>query len=270
MTALHEVDSIVTVPRPRRARSARGWFAANWLSIVSAVVLLVFWETSARQWDFPYYPPLSKSIAAFWTLLLNGVILKALWNTLLALIIGLVLAVVLGIAIGTALGLSRTTRLALGPYIDGLMSAPMSAFVPLFILLFGLGIETRVIIVFIFAFFPIVVNTQAGMMAAGEDLIEMARSFGATRMEVFWKVRLPISHNHIATGLRMSMARGVDGNILGEVLIAAVGLGALVTQYGRSFSTDRLFAIVFVIIILSFAASKIMELLTRLLIPGRH
>jgi len=177
---------------------------------------------------------------------------------------------VLGIGIGTAIGLSRIARLTRGPFIDALMSASMTAFVPLFILLFGLGIETRIIVVIAFAFFPIVVNTQAGMMAAREDLIEMARSFGAGRWEIFWKVRLPAAYDHIATGLRMGMARGVEGNITGEVLIAAVGLGALVTQYGRAFTTDRLFAIVIVIIVMSFAASRLAQMLCGIFMPGRR
>jgi NitT/TauT family transport system permease protein len=98
------------------------------------------------------------------------------------------------------------------------------------------------------------VNTQAGMLAADPELIQMARSFGASPAKIFFKVRLPMSYGHIQAGLRMGMARGVDGNVTGEVLIAAVGLGGLVTQYGRSYTTDKLFAVVIVIVILSFTA----------------
>lgn len=242
----------------------------NWISVLSAAALIAAWEVVARIADFPYLPPPTRVLAALWTLSLNGTILKALSATLFALMIGLGSAIVLGIGIGTAIGLSRIARLTLGPFIDALMSASMTAFVPLFILLFGLGIETRIIVVIAFAFFPIVVNTQAGMMAAREDLIEMARSFGAGRWEIFWKVRLPAAYDHIATGLRMGMARGVEGNITGEVLIAAVGLGALVTQYGRAFTTDRLFAIVIVIIVMSFAASRLAQMLCGIFMPGRR
>jgi NitT/TauT family transport system permease protein len=125
------------------------------------------------------------------------------------------------------------------------------------------------VVVILFAFFPIVVNTQAGMMAAREDLLEMARSFGATPRKVFFKVRLPMSYDHIRAGLRMSMARGVEGNITGEVLIAAVGLGGLVTQYGRAFTADRLFAVVIVIVCMSFAAGWLTDLASRLLVGLR-
>lgn len=251
------------------AAKASAYLRSNWIGIVSSLALLLFWEVTGRAAQFPYLPPPTKVLVALWTLSINGTILKALSATLVALAVGLVAAIALGIGIGTAIGLSRTARLAFGPYIDALMSAPMTAFVPLFILLFGLGIETRIVVVIVFAFFPIVVNTQAGMMAVREDLIEMARSFGASRSEIFWKVRLPMSYDHIATGLRMGMARGVEGNITGEVLIAAVGIGALVTQYGRAFTTDRLFAIVIVIILMSFAASKLTEKLCGLFMRGR-
>jgi NitT/TauT family transport system permease protein len=265
MTAM---PASATPAKPVRLPAWR-WATEKRAEIASAAVLLVAWEAIGQLWDFPYLPPVSQVLSALWLLLADGTILRALSQTLLALVIGLVAAIVVGIGIGTAMGLSKTMRLALGPYVDALMSAPMTAFVPLFMLLFGLGIETRVIVVFIFAFLPIVVNTQAGMLAAREDLIEMARSFGASRTEIFWKVRLPMSYDHIAAGLRIGMARGVEGNITGEVLIAAVGIGALVTQFGRAFTTDRLFAVVIVIVCLSFAASKLTHILCRSVIGGR-
>ncbi len=267
----HETASFVAASSAPGAHIARvrADLRRHWISIVSALAVVVIWEIVGRAAQFPYLPPPTRVLAALWTLSINGTIVKALSATLAALAIGLLSAIVLGIGIGTAIGLSRPARLALGPYVDALMSAPMTAFVPLFILLFGLGILTRIVVVIVFAFFPIVVNTQAGMMAAREDLIEMARSFGANRWEIFWKVRLPMSYDHIATGLRMGMARGVEGNITGEVLIAAVGIGALVTQYGRAFTTDKLFAIVIVIILMSFAASKLTEKLCQLFMRGR-
>jgi NitT/TauT family transport system permease protein len=248
-----------------RLAAAGAWLAHNWIGIAGAVAFVAGWEIAGHLADYPYLPPLSKVLGALWTLIVNGTIAKALGTTLLALVFGLACAIVLGIAAGTAMGLSPTVRYALGPYVDALMSAPMTAFVPLFILLFGLGIETRIVVVIVFAFFPIAVNTQAGMMAAKPELIEMARSFCATRREIFLKVRLPMSTDHIRTGLRMSMARGVEGNITGEVLIAAVGVGGLVTQYGRAFTADRLFAIVIVIVCMSFAAVALTDLLSRLL-----
>lgn len=273
MTAANEAAGALSdagAPGLSRRRGAEAWLRRNWVSILSAIAMLIVWETAGHVADFPYLPPVTKVLAALWRLILDGTIASALATTLFALAIGLVCAIFLGTSIGTAMGLSRTVRLALGPYVDALMSAPMTAFVPLFILLFGLGVQTRVVVVIVFAFFPIVVNVQAGMMAARDDLIEMARSFQASRWDIFWKVRLPMSYDHVATGLRMGMARGVEGNITGEVLIAAVGIGALVTQYGRAYTTDRLLAVVVVIVCLSFAAAKLTELACRLIVRSRR
>jgi NitT/TauT family transport system permease protein len=240
--------------RGRTAARLALWLRRNWLGAASCVVVLVAWEIVARIVDYPYLPPVSAILAAFERIIADGTAARALAASLKALAIGISIAIVLGILLGALMGLSTTARYALNVYIDAIMSAPMTAFVPLFILLFGLGIETRIIVVTLFAFFPIVVNTQAGMLAADPELIQMARSFGASPLRVFFKVRLPMSYEHIQAGLRMGMARGVDGNVTGEVLIAAVGLGGLVTQYGRSYTTDKLFAVVIVIVILSFTA----------------
>jgi NitT/TauT family transport system permease protein len=245
------------------------WLQRNWLGLVSGAVLLVLWEVVAWAVNYPYLPPPSTVVVALQGMLADGTIATAVQTSLTALAIGISIAIVAGITVGALMGLSTTVRLALNVYIDALMASPMTAFVPVFILLFGLGIETRVIVVTLFAFFPIVVNTQAGMLAADPDLIMMARSFGAGRLKTFFKVRLPMSYGHIQAGLRMGMARGVDGNVTGEVLIAAVGLGGLVTQYGRAFTSDRLFAVVVVIVTLSFLAVGLTRLLGRLILGVR-
>jgi NitT/TauT family transport system permease protein len=264
-------DDMISAPVGKeRQRFSLLRLAGEWIGLVGAVVLLGVWEVTAHIIDYPYLPPVSDILVALWGLLSSGVVFKALSTTLVALGIGLVCAILIGTTIGAAMGLSATARFALSPYVDALMSAPMTAFVPLFMLLFGLGIETRIIVVIMFAFFPIVVNTQAGMMAARADLIEMARSFNASSRQTFFKVRLPMSYPHIRAGLRMAMARGVDGIVTGEVLIAAVGIGGLVTQYGRSFTVDRLFAVVIVIVCLSFAAVWLVDRLGRALFGGQR
>jgi NitT/TauT family transport system permease protein len=244
-------------------RAFVGFLHRNAWSVASAVVVIIAWEVVARLVNYPYMPPVSDVLAALWRLLGEGTIATALGTSLEALGYGLAIAILAGTTLGALMGLSATARYALNVYVDAIMSAPMTAFVPLFILLFGLGIETRVIVVSLFAFFPIVVNTQAGLLAADPELIQMARSFGAGPVRTFFRVRLPMSYRHIQAGLRMGVARGVDGNVTGEVLIAAVGLGGLVTQYGRAFSSDRLFAVVIVIVIMSFTAIGMTRLFGR-------
>lgn len=252
-----------------RRRRAITWLRRNQLSLFGSVAVVVAWDITARLIDYPYMPPILDVVVALERLLVDGTIARAVKTSLTALAYGITFAILGGTLIGASMGLFTTVRHALNIYVDALMSAPMTAFVPLFIILFGLGIETRIVVVTLFALFPIVINTQAGMLAADPELIKMARSFGAKPLEIFFKIRLPMSYDHLQAGLRLGMARAVDGNITAEVLIAAVGLGGLVTIYGRAFSADRLFAVVVVIVIMSFTVVGITRLAGRLAL-GLH
>jgi NitT/TauT family transport system permease protein len=269
--AVEDEQLIAATPAPVARRWRRGsWLRRNWIGIVSCAVVLSIWEVGARIADYPFLPPVSQILFSLQRIILNGSAVVALGESLAALATGLAIAIVSGVLLGTLTGLSRVARLGLSVYIDALMAAPMSAFVPLFIVLFGLTSATRILVVAVFAFFPIVVNTQAGIQSADPDLIMMAQSFGATRVQTFFNVRLPASYDHLQAGLRMAMARGVEGLIIGEVLIAAVGLGGLVTQYHHAFSTDRLFAVVVIIVALAFTLQALTRLACRLLLGMRY
>src|SRR5690606_31529019 len=155
---------------------------------------------------------------------------------------GMAISVGVGLLLGVLMGISRTIRRTLDVYVDALMTAPVVAFVPLFIMLFGLGVETRVATVVLFAIFPVIINTMAGIREVDQNLLLMGRSFGTTQWKSFTTVRLPSAYPHIQTGLRTASARGVDGVITGEVLIAAVGLGGMISRFGNAFSMPRLYA----------------------------
>jgi NitT/TauT family transport system permease protein len=139
----------------------------------------------------------------------------------------------------------------------------MVAFVPIFILLFGIGYPTRVLTVVIFAIFPIIVNTFAGIRNVDRSLVEMGKSFGARERQLFWQIRVPAAFPLLLAGIRLGTARGVKGLINGEVLVAVVGLGGLVNQYGTPFSMDRLWAIIFFLVALALVIVKLVEMGTR-------
>ena len=216
--------------------------------LVSLVVILCAWEVAARLADTLVLPPLSAVVAKFWQFLVDGTFIDATAVSLGALALGMLLSIVGGVVIGALMGRYRSVEYALGVYVDAAMSAPMIAFVPLFILLFGIGYPTRVITVIIFAIFPIIINTFAGVRSVDPSLVQMARSFGANERQLFWQVRLPGAFPLMASGMRLGTSRGVKGVVNGEVLIAVVGLGGLVNQYGNAFSMDSLYAIVFYLV----------------------
>jgi NitT/TauT family transport system permease protein len=243
---------------PRR-RAVRGRDAL--VPVATVVLLAVAWEVVGRSADLLYLPPFSAVAERLWELTRDGTIPSELGASVAALGAGMAISVVAGVVLGVLMGLFPLVRQTLDVYVDALLTAPVIAFVPLFILLFGLGFQTRIAACVLFALPPIVVNTMAGVRSVDPDLVSMGRSFGASRWQLFWQVRLPMASGHVEAGLRMGVARGVDGVITGEVLIAAVGLGGLVSRFGNSFTMDRLDAVVAVIIVLVLVSVGVVRVL---------
>ena len=163
-------------------------FGTDILSILSLALL---WEITGRLMDSSLIPPLSRIGAAWWKLLSSGKLLSSLGLSLTTLAIGFGLAVLFGIVLGLLMGRFRAVEHFFDIYVNALMSAPMTAFVPVLILWFGLGVESRIAVVFLFAVFVIIVNTMTGVKQVDTVLVEMARSFGAREREIFFKIMLP-------------------------------------------------------------------------------
>lgn len=234
--------------------------------ILSVLIVASTWEVVGRTADLFVVPPLTDIAAAFFELLLDGVFWSVLPVSLATLAIGMVIAIVVGVAVGTLMGLFRTVEYALDVYVNAGMAAPVIAFVPVFILLFGLGPESRIATVFVFAVWVIIVNTYTGIRTADQALVEMGRSFGASGFTLFREIRLPAAFPYVLAGIRVGTARGIKGLINGEVLIAIVGLGGLVQRYGTVFSMDSLYAVIAFIIILALTTVALVDWLSRRLV----
>jgi NitT/TauT family transport system permease protein len=213
--------------------------------------------------DTTLIPPLSKIASAWLRLLMNGKLLENLAMSLWTLVAGFLLAVALGIIIGVLMGRFRQVEHFLDLYINALMSAPMTAFVPLLIMWFGLGVESRIAVVFLFAFFVIVINTMTGVKEVDRIFVEMARSFGAKELEVFFKVVLPAAMPAIMAGISIGMGRAVKGMVTAEMLLTLTGIGGMIMQYGSAFATDALFAVILTILIVAMIAMKLVKILDR-------
>ncbi|PJJ63608.1 ABC transporter permease [Compostimonas suwonensis] len=242
-----------------------------WLwQVIALLSIAIVWQIAGLAANFIYLPPLSDVLVALWELIVDGTIWNQLGVSLSMLAAGLSISIVGGVLIGVLMGLFRPVRYALDVYVDAMMAAPMVAFVPLFIMLFGLGAETRLAVVILFALFPIIVNTQVGVEAADRRLIEMGKSFGVSRLRAVFALRLPMAYPQIRAGLRLGVSRGVDGLITGEVLISVVGLGGLVSKYGNGFTMDRLFAVAIVIVVLALVAVQLTDFVTRIVFGVRR
>jgi NitT/TauT family transport system permease protein len=156
--------------------------------------------------------------------------------------LGYVIASLLGIALGVAMVSSATMKQALQPWVSGLYATPTIALAPLFILWFGIGIWSKVIVVISLVLFPVAINTEAGLRTTSERLIEMLRSFGATKRQIFLKVSLPSAVPFILAGLKLGIGRGLIGVVVAELFGSRAGLGRLISQSADAFNMPELFA----------------------------
>jgi ABC-type nitrate/sulfonate/bicarbonate transport system permease component len=235
-------------------------FGTNVISILSLAVL---WEVTGRIMDSTLIPPLSRIGAAWWKLLASGKLAANLTLSLTTLAAGFFLAVAIGIIIGLLMGRFRAVEHFLDLYVNVLMSAPTTAFVPVLIMWFGLGVESRIAVVFLFAVFVIIINTMTGVKQVDSVLVEMARSFGAKEKEIFFKIILPASMPAIMAGVRLGMGRAVKGMVTAEMLLTLTGIGAMIMQYGSSFATDSLFAVILTILIIAMITMRAVQWLDR-------
>jgi NitT/TauT family transport system permease protein len=232
-------------------------------NVVSVLSLAILWEVVGRTLDSTLIPPLSQIGAAWWKLLSSGKLLSNLTMSLATLAAGFFLAVLIGIVIGVLMGRFRAVEHFLDLYVNALMSAPSTAFVPVLILWFGLGVESRIAVVFLFAVFVVIINTMTGVKQVDTVLVEMARSFGAKEREVFFKIMLPAAMPAIMAGVRLGMGRAVKGMVTAEMLLTLTGIGAMIMQYGSSFATDSLFAVILTILIIAMITMKLVQWLDQ-------
>jgi ABC-type nitrate/sulfonate/bicarbonate transport system permease component len=233
------------------------------VNILSIVTFALLWEVAGRMMDTTLIPPLSKIASAWLRLLMNGKLLENLAMSLWTLAAGFLLAVTLGLIVGVLMGRFKQVEHFLDLYINALMSAPMTAFVPLLIMWFGLGVQSRIAVVFLFAFFVIVINTMTGVKQVDRIFIEMARSFGAKELEVFVKVVLPAAMPAIMAGISIGMGRAVKGMVTAEMLLTLTGVGGMIMQYGSAFATDALFAVILTILMVAMIAMQLVKIVDR-------
>ena len=216
---------------------------------------------AGRALHYSFLPPFSTVLRAALDLVASGQVLGYLGASLVSLFIGYGLAVFVGVLLGLLMGRYSRVEYTIGPYINALLATPKIVFIPILYALFGVGRGTQVAIVFLSAFFIIVINTLGGMRNVDASCIEMARAFGASERQLFSKVLLPGSLPLTMAGLRLGIGRGVKGMITGEMFIALFGLGALLRKYGSRFDSARVFAILLVVIstalLCSFAVRRL-------------
>lgn len=242
---------------------------AGTLRVLSLITVGLVWEAVGRTQNPHLLPPLSRVLTTWIELLLSGQLFQALGVSLQALVLGFMLSVLFGVPLGLLMGRYRRLESFLNIYMTALLTVPMISFIPFLVIAFGLGLHSRVWIVFLFAFVIIVINTTAGVRNVDPTFMEMARSFGAREGELFVKVVLPAALPMIMAGIRLGMGRAVLGMVTSEMILAVVGFGAMLMTFGASFNSPALFATLLTIILLAVALLSLVQYVDRRLSPWR-
>jgi len=242
----------------------------NTLRLLSVVTLTLLWEIAGRTGNSRLLPPFSIVVVAWFELLVSGQLFRALSISLQAMALGYVLSVLFGVPLGLLMGRYRRLESFLDIYMTALLTVPMISFIPFLVIAFGLGLHSRVWIVFLFAFVIIAINTTAGVRNVDATLTEMARSFGARESDLFLKVIVPAALPMIMAGLRLGMGRAVLGMVTSELILAVVGFGAMLMTFSASYNSPALFATILTIVLLAVALLALIQYLDRRLTPWRN
>ncbi|HEU5019135.1 MAG TPA: ABC transporter permease [Pseudolabrys sp.] len=228
-----------------RAPKVLAWFAQRKTrrSIISVLVIVAAWELVGRfvLTNPLFFAPLSAVVEAGIRLWQSGELQKDIIASFSAVAYGMILAIVAGIIIGVLSGASRAFREYTDSFFTALYATPLVAVAPILILWFGIGIASKIAVVFLMAVFPILISTAAGISNTEPTFIEVARSFGATRLQIIRKVMIPAAVPFVITGIRLAIGRAIVGVVVGELFGARAGLGFLIFTSGQTFDVPALF-----------------------------
>lgn len=234
------------------------------------LIVLLLWEGAVRVFSVPEYviPKPTVAIAALienWKL-----ILYYGWVTSIEIVFGFIAGGLGGILLAIAVHRYPVVEAALNPLIVFFQIIPKIALAPIFLLWFGFGLGPKVLLVAIIAFFPVTLNTVAGLVAASPDLGHLVQSVGGTRSQFLWRVQLPNALPHIFAGLKIAMTFSVIGAVVGEFTGGSEGLGYLILFSSSQVKTPLLFAALLAIAVLGLLMYYAIVLLEYWIVPWQR
>jgi ABC-type nitrate/sulfonate/bicarbonate transport system permease component len=235
----------------------------NLIRAASILFFLVVWEIYGRETDPILFTYPTAVVEAFFTLLASGELLRQMAVSLGALAAGFGLSLILGVGLGLAMGRSRLAEAIFEPHVNALYATPQVALTPLFMMWFGLGFAVKVAVVFLFAFFPILINTASGAKNVSASIVEVGRAYQASRRQIMFKIVFPAALPFIMAGVRIAVGRGLVGMIVAELFTAITGLGAMLSLYGNIFETAKMFVVIIVLAGLGIGLIHATQMLER-------
>jgi sulfonate transport system permease protein len=232
--------------------------------IALALVLLAAWElASGRLVSSFWISSPSEVVSALGRLWTDDELGSAIVATLTETVVGFLLGALAGMAVGIVLAANRIVARISDPYMIGFYSIPRVALIPLLILWFGVGFQTKVIFTALLVFFPVFMNTLSGARSADNDLIDVLRVMGASRLDAIRKVLVPTSLAWVFAGLRISVPFALIGAVVAEMFTSNQGLGHLISATANQFDTAGNFAALFVTTLLGLLLTGAVSLLER-------
>lgn len=231
------------------------------------VAILIVWEIIAPFISPIFFTSPSKIAIAFYETTVSGELPYFLVQSLEVMVYGLVTAIVVGIPLGVAMARIRRLDWALDLPINALYAMPLVAVVPLLVLWFGIYLKAKIIVVFLFAVFPILINTYQGVRECDKGMIEVAQSFRSSEWRMWQDVLLPFAVPYIIAGLRLAIGRGLIGMIIAEFYTTISGLGFMITKYANVFEMDKTFVPVIVLMVLGVSLTTLLKWFGRRIAP---
>ena len=230
-------------------------------------LILVLWEVLGPLVNPILFSHPSKIAVAFYELTISGELPHYAAESLQILFYGLLAAIVVGVPLAVLMARVKPVDWALELPINALYSTPMVALVPLLVLWFGIYMQAKVIVVFLFAVFPILINTYQGVRECDKNMIEVARSFRSSEWQMWRDVLLPFAVPYIAAGIRLAIGRGLVGMVIAEFYTTISGLGFMITRYANIFETDKTFVPVILLMFLGVALTGSLKWVERRIAP---
>jgi NitT/TauT family transport system permease protein len=241
--------------------------AAHGQTILGFVLLLGLWEGMVRAFSVKLYilPAPSVVLATLWNKW--STIGAAAWQTAQPMLIGFGFAIVIGVLLALLFALSRWIESVVYPQIVFLQIIPKIAIAPLFMIWFGYGLTSKVLIVFLLSFFPVVVSAVQAFRSVDPDIVDLARVTGASPFRMFWRVQIPHALPTMFTGFKVAAALAATAAVVAEFVSSDRGLGYLLVDYTNRFDTPGVFAAILVLSVMGLLLYASVEAIERVSIP---
>lgn len=243
----------------------------TWLTIFSPICILLIWEFLSQTGliDARFFPPPTAIASTFLDLIISGELFHHINISLFRIFVGFLLGVIPGIIIGSCMGLYAPIRHFISPIIMALMPIPTIALLPIIIIIFGIGEVSKVVTIAGSVFFPVVINTVAGVISIDSIYLDVAKNYGASRKDFFLKIALPGSLPVMLEGIQMGQAIALLTIVAAEMMGASSGIGYLIWTSYRAFLLKEMFVGLILISFFGYIFSLFLRGLQRKLVPWR-